>query len=1292
MNDLLNNLNETFLVSNNIKMNGSMDNRQNNKDITDNSNITEYQNIKRPICISLSNRTEKSLNICKKDLIKKYPQLGNIKEEHTVFFENIIKNVFVDGISTTVFIRNNTFKKQNSKNNFLKLSIRPKRYPNDYLSNALPIEKTLLFKGEVGGDYFYIESISDQYDDEVLPYEVECQIIRYDDPIHVKKAQGNFLYELADQAASLNEYTQSRLFAWSDYIDWRRKIVKARMHGVKYSNVTCKEGFLVFTILFKNKEAYENERKLLTRGELAAYDEGLYSDDNGNFTYNAARNIKDKFESIGSYAGKSRTEIKEVSGHLEVSLSYDVYESDDLVDLSIEDKDSYVRDHFLPRFPKVGFLAPIVIKDLSLLKRLDDAINQFSLDRACYSPNMAMWIFDIQNARLPIAQDRAYWEEKIGDNWLNKKIGANPNQREAIYKMLEAPDICLIQGPPGTGKTTVIAEAIYQFVKQGYNVLLASQSHDAVDNALDRLALCQEIRAIRLGERDRSEDEERSIFSQSKVLSTYYSNISKTINHRYIEPYEKNRNDFHKCEKDLHDFKEYDFDLSRLTKKLTELMEQKQKCNNELTQAKNLFDQANKEILEHEQLKQNFISFENNLKRGDISDDFYFSLKIRDQLVDKFLPVLKLAKEKRVFIATSVSEEVFHKDLYLSLKRMSKDIFKLSEIQEKISNYLKNSSVDININQLQIQEIDDLIKEINDKLLEEDNQEVRNKLKAQRADLRLEKGKLGENHDISLSPEERYLIGIYNSSLTKDSSALKNILRTITDITDCYQNVLNEVVDLLQHEIKTFEPRNIQNADEQVKSFKGQLKQLEQDIKNKQKEIKEKSQLRSELSTKYSCSVNDIESTIKSEMDRLTSEWENDAAIRNVWFGTLKKFVNKLQKPNTVDTEYFKDVYVKSCNVVGITCTANMKELDENFSSFDVVIIDEVSKATPPELLPCLMKARKTILVGDHRQLPPIFNEYEKSYNELIETIKADDEDVEESDSIKSLKPEDLVKYRNMVTSSLFKEYFEQADNRIKHSLLSQYRMHSDIQNVINRFYDGKLQSGIIDIENKEKAHNLNINTYRGETFLHEDSHAYWIDSSKFHGHFMRQSRYPGSTSLHNIFEKHIILEVLKMINDEYAKMGKTGIDVGVISFYGSQVGDLRKEIKALRKKERLKSLKVDVNTVDRFQGKEKKIIITSLVCNDKQGNASKHVAAFERINVAFSRAQNLLIIVGAKDLYGRLAVPIPSMDTGEIRSTHIYQGIIDDIKRNASFISGESLIPIKKVKAILDEYEKEAR
>lgn len=110
--------------------------------------------------------------------------------------------------------------------------------------------------------------------------------------------------------------------------------------------------------------------------------------------------------------------------------------------------------------------------------------------------------------------------------------------------------------------------------------------------------------------------------------------------------------------------------------------------------------------------------------------------------------------------------------------------------------------------------------------------------------------------------------------------------------------------------------------------------------------------------------------------------------FRNDWEKTLRNFKNRLDDEESFryDQEYYQQIYVNACNVVGISCTDNMKNLSDNgYNDFDVVIIDEVSKATPPELLIPLMKARKAILVGDHRQLPPMFKEHEGSYKELVE-------------------------------------------------------------------------------------------------------------------------------------------------------------------------------------------------------------------------------------------------------------------------------------------------------------------
>lgn len=63
------------------------------------------------------------------------------------------------------------------------------------------------------------------------------------------------------------------------------------------------------------------------------------------------------------------------------------------------------------------------------------------------------------------------------------------SKKDAVEDALSAQDILLVQGPPGTGKTNFIAETVLQTirVKPGSRVLIASQTHVAVDNALERI-------------------------------------------------------------------------------------------------------------------------------------------------------------------------------------------------------------------------------------------------------------------------------------------------------------------------------------------------------------------------------------------------------------------------------------------------------------------------------------------------------------------------------------------------------------------------------------------------------------------------------------------------------------------------------------------------------------------------------------------------------------------------------------------------------------------------------------
>jgi serine/threonine protein kinase len=67
--------------------------------------------------------------------------------------------------------------------------------------------------------------------------------------------------------------------------------------------------------------------------------------------------------------------------------------------------------------------------------------------------------------------------------------GLNDDQGRAFEKLLKTRGLGLLQGPPGTGKTKFIASFVHHALKNGFvnNVLLASQSHQAVNNAAEEV-------------------------------------------------------------------------------------------------------------------------------------------------------------------------------------------------------------------------------------------------------------------------------------------------------------------------------------------------------------------------------------------------------------------------------------------------------------------------------------------------------------------------------------------------------------------------------------------------------------------------------------------------------------------------------------------------------------------------------------------------------------------------------------------------------------------------------------
>ncbi|MBD2248377.1 serine/threonine-protein kinase [Nostoc sp. FACHB-888] len=82
----------------------------------------------------------------------------------------------------------------------------------------------------------------------------------------------------------------------------------------------------------------------------------------------------------------------------------------------------------------------------------------------------------------------------------------NESQKEVVKAALSTQDFLLVQGPPGTGKTTFITEVILQTLQQNpeARILLSSQTHVALDNALERIQeKNSNLKLIRIGNHER---------------------------------------------------------------------------------------------------------------------------------------------------------------------------------------------------------------------------------------------------------------------------------------------------------------------------------------------------------------------------------------------------------------------------------------------------------------------------------------------------------------------------------------------------------------------------------------------------------------------------------------------------------------------------------------------------------------------------------------------------------------------------------------------------------------------
>lgn len=290
------------------------------------------------------------------------------------------------------------------------------------------------------------------------------------------------------------------------------------------------------------------------------------------------------------------------------------------------------------------------------------------------------------------------------------------------------------------------------------------------------------------------------------------------------------------------------------------------------------------------------------------------------------------------------------------------------------------------------------------------------------------------------------------------------------------------------------------------------------------------------------------------------------------------------QLPQCKEVELY---IIKSTTIIAGTCTGFISNRVIRGVDFDYLIIDEAAKATFPELAVSFNKANKIIMVGDHRQLPPVLDTDIINKNKHIIDSKR-------------------------LSEGIFEKLYDTFPDENRHRLTVQYRMHPIIGTLISQvFYDSDIQNGI----EKEKC-NIGVEYY-SDTAIEWLSTSSYSKKERFEN---KQGTYPKIT-YRNELEIRIIKEKLIYLDSQLKKKTK----IAIITAYSAQKYALSNMIR----QQLYTHLDIEVDTVDAFQGSQKEIIIYSTVRSS--GNSFKigFLRSQARLNVAFSRAQSLLIIVG---------------------------------------------------------------
>jgi hypothetical protein len=314
----------------------------------------------------------------------------------------------------------------------------------------------------------------------------------------------------------------------------------------------------------------------------------------------------------------------------------------------------------------------------------------------------------------------------------------------------------------------------------------------------------------------------------------------------------------------------------------------------------------------------------------------------------------------------------------------------------------------------------------------------------------------------------------------------------------------------------------------------------------------------------------------------------------------LTEQIDSLQK----QLEELENNIIKEAKIIATTLTKSYSSKVVLNREYDCVILDEASMAPLPALWYASGLAKQNVvIVGDFYQLPPI------AKHKVLHKDKTDEEIKKEESLVERWLKKDIFEFVKITdaieTGKPLPDWLQQ--------LKTQYGMHPDIANVINSLiYERKGRQYKLDSAEGTETKGRK----RLQVAPLENAHVGIYDTSTIGSLPSRTD----SGSYYNLYHAFLSVEIAKQaIESGYER-------IAIISPFRAQTNLLQKVVED----ENLVG-KVEANTVHRFQGTEKEIIVfdlttpqsTKLTDDQEPGGDDEKL-----LNVAFSRAEEKFIVV----------------------------------------------------------------